>query len=400
MSQRVGGVDGERVAAERRRILVVDDEPGMRYAARRVLERRFDVSEAADGEEALRMLENETFHLALIDVRLPGISGLNLLTAIKTISPKIDVIVMTGSAADPDEALEDAVRREAFFFLRKPFPMSVLDMLARRAAEAQLLAERNAAYVAALEDNLESARVFQSRLLPPRAWQTPRAQLAAVYVPAERLSGDFFDYWPLPSGGAAIFIADVMGHGASAAMLTGIVKSQLRSLSSEIQDPGGVLEALEEELTRVGLGQFLTAFLVFDRPSEGEVVYAGAGHPPAFALRPGESMTPLTSLGIPINTGLPVTPRESCGIARVPGTRLALYTDGYPETVDPRGVPFDDSAEDHPVGDVTPFHQAVARALAADTPDAAAQLLEAARSGFAGGHHGEDDRAAVFAWLL
>lgn len=380
---------------EKRRVLVVDDEPGMRYVARRVLGRRFEVSEAASGEEALAVMENETFHLAVVDVRLPGISGLELLTAIKNLSTGIDVIVVTGSAADPDEALEDAVRRHAFFFLRKPFPMTVLETLAERAAERQELEERMASYVATLEQNLESARVFQERLLPPRRFSNARVEIASRYVASERLSGDFFDYWRLPDGGTALFIADVMGHGASAAMITGIVKSQVRSLSSEITDPGSVLFALEEELSKIRLGAFLTAILLFDRPSEGEVFYAGAGHPPAFAAIPGGPLARLVSAGIPINTGLPIVARETSSMARRADTRLLLYTDGYADSTNRDGQPFDEPDD----GESSPFERAVRAALDADSTGAGLDAFESAWAEFVPGGRASDDRAAVLVRL-
>ena len=381
---------------EKRRVLVVDDEPGMRYVARRVLGRRFEVIEAASGEEALELLEKGNFHLAVVDVRLPGISGLELLTAIKTCAMGIDVIVVTGSAADPDEALEDAVRRQAFFFLRKPFPMTVLETLADRAAERQELEERMATYVTTLEQNLESARVFQERLLPTRRWRGPRIEIASHYVASERLSGDFFDYWRLPDGGTAIFIADVMGHGAPAAMITGIVKSQVRSLSNEISDPGSVLFSLEEELSRIRIGSFLTAMLVFDRPAEGEVLYAGAGHPPILALTPGGSVVELPSTGIPLNTGLGVVPRETSSTARRTGLRLLLHTDGYGEAADGKGLHFDEPEE----AGGSAFDRAVLEALSADSAEEGLQRLEAAWTLFVPGGRGEDDRAAVLARLL
>lgn len=383
---------------ERRRVLVVDDERGMRYVARRVLERSFDVDDAASGEEALRLLAQTRYHLALIDVRLPGLSGLELVSRVKDISPKTDVIVMTGSAADPDEALEDAVRRDAFFFLRKPFPMSVLETLAERARERQELTEALDAYVRSLEQTLEDARVFQQRLLPPFRWQGPRVRVAANYVASKQLSGDFFDYWSLPHGGTAIFMADVMGHGPSAAMLTGIVKSQVRSLANEITEPGSVLHALEEELSRIRLNRFLTAFLLFDRPSEGEILVAGAGHPALLSLRPGEPMFEIASDGLPINTGLPIAPRESASLARRADTRLLLFTDGYAEAVNKAGRQFDESEP----GTRSAFRSAAERALSSDDPEDGLRSLESDWSAWcegSGGGPDEDDRAAVCVWL-
>ena len=399
---------------ERRRVLVVDDEPGVCYMARRVLESRFDVREAGSGEEALRVLEGEAFHLCIVDVRLPGISGLDLLATIKNLSPECDVIVMTGSAADIDEALEGAIRRRAFFFLRKPFPMTILETLASRVAEKQELEERLARHTRTLERNLESARIFQRSLLPRSPWAGERIRVASHYAPSEQLGGDFYDYWPLPDGGTALLIADVMGHGPLAAMVTGIVKSQLHSLASEIHDPGEILYVLEEELRRIALPAFLSAFLVIDRPEEGEVAWAGAGHPPALLRRPGTPARgphdPAASLpellisdGMLINTGLPLQTRRARTIAREPGASLLLFTDGYPESVNRAGVPFDGGGTDSPPEEIfapgSPFCAAVAQALAADPLEDGIRRLEEARNAYADGAPAEDDRAAVLVRL-
>jgi CheY-like chemotaxis protein len=377
--------------------------------ARRVLETRFDVWEAGSGEEALRILETEAFHVVIVDVRLPGISGLDLLAAIKNLSPRTDVIVMTGSAVDIDEALEGAIRRRAFFFLRKPFPMTILETLAVRVSEKQDLEEQLERYTRTLERNLESARVFQRRLLPPPSWRGERIRIASHYQPSEQLGGDLVDYWSLPSGGTALLIVDVMGHGPLAAMLTGIVKSQVHSLASELHDPGDVLTALEEELGRIALPSFLSLLLVFDRPEDGETRWAGAGHPPGFLRTPAlgpEVDRPLliSSEGILLNTGLPPEPRTSAGRPREAGSRLLLYTDGYPETLDRTGGIFEADPQTHgtspadggaPIG----FSAAVRQALAAPTPEDGIHLLEEERNRFAGGLPSEDDRAALLAFL-
>lgn len=456
-------------AGGRRRILVVDDEPGIRYMARRVLDHRFDVVEAASAEEALRILETEAFHIAIVDVRLPGASGLDLLASMKNLSPGADVIVMTGSAVDVDEALEGAIRRRAFFFLRKPFPMGILETLALRVTEKQELEERLDRYTRDLEQGLESARIFQRKLLPPSPWTGPEVRVASTYHPSQQLGGDFCDYWPLPSGGVGFLVADVESHGPLAAMMTGIVKTQVRSLCTEIQDPAEVLTALDEELSRIALPSYLTALLVFDRPDEEELVWSGAGHPPGLLWvpdarnrraktsgSPGEAAAVsggrihlLGSTGLPVNTGLPPWPRKTETTPRIRGSRLLLYTDGYPETVDlgdrpfdeeqagaerpipgplgpapasarppapevppsviapavsrpappaPPGLPPPDRATPFQFG--SPFGRSALRVLAAASPAAGLAQLESDRERFAPGLLPADDRAAVLAWLL
>jgi serine phosphatase RsbU (regulator of sigma subunit) len=188
-----------------------------------------------------------------------------------------------------------------------------------------------------------------------------------------------------------------------------VVKSQVHSLASEIHDPAEVLTALEEELGRIALPGFLSSFLVFDRPDEGEFSWAGAGHPPALLWTPGSEPGGgrhrlLSSEGMLVNTGLPQYPRRSRTHARVAESRILLFTDGYPETVDPSGRHFDAEEEDGPEASegwhaASPFGRAVRQALRAAAPADGIGLLEGERNRFAGGLPATDDRAAALAFL-
>src|SRR5439155_22621190 len=93
----------------RERILVVDDEPGMRRAIDRVLGRHYPVTEAASAEDALAEMARETFDLVLADIRMPGMDGLELLSRIRSTSAA-DVILMTGSLGEGDERLLRAIQ--------------------------------------------------------------------------------------------------------------------------------------------------------------------------------------------------------------------------------------------------------------------------------------------------
>jgi phosphoserine phosphatase RsbU/P len=323
-------------AGDPRTVLVVDDEPGMRYTARRILEPRYNIIEAGSGEEALDRIGERNFNIALVDFRLPGISGLELLAAIKVVSPSTDVVIMTGSAKDPDEALLGAIRRKAFFFLRKPFSASVLEVLVDRIAETQVLEERVQMHAERLEEDLESARIFQQALLPPRDWSGKRITVAGLYVPSARLGGDLIDYWTLPSGGVALAVADVMGHGASAAMMTGVVKTQLHTLASMESDPARILEQLDLALHGLTKDRFLTILLVIDEGASAGIRFCGAGHPAGVMRTPDGRIFDLVSEGLPLNLPLPGHPsRVSATLPREAGSRIFLCTDGFADAPSP-----------------------------------------------------------------
>ncbi|MHB9092843.1 MAG: sensor histidine kinase [Chloroflexota bacterium] len=101
-------------------VLIVDDEKGMREGCRRILSRHARIAETAEtGEEAIAKAEVEHFDLALVDIKLPGISGLDLLTELRQIDPDLVTIVITGYATL--ELAIEATKRGAYDFLPKPF---------------------------------------------------------------------------------------------------------------------------------------------------------------------------------------------------------------------------------------------------------------------------------------
>jgi sigma-B regulation protein RsbU (phosphoserine phosphatase) len=374
----------------RRSVLVVDDEPGMRYTARRILEARYDVIEAASGEDAIDRFGERPFNIALVDLRLPGQSGLELLSSIKVMSPATDVVIMTGSAKDPEEALLGSIRRKAFFFLRKPFSAAVLETLVDRITETQTLEERVLLNAQRLEEDLENARKFQIGLLPPREWKGRRIEVAGLYVPSARLSGDLIDYWTLPGGGTALLAADVMGHGASAAMMTGIVKTQLRSLASQETDPAGILLELDAALRGLTIHRFLTILLVIDEGASGGIRYCGAGHPPGILRTPDGAILPLESDGPPLNIlGLDPYPRHSEILPRVAGSRIFICTDGFADAESLDGARLNESPD---------FRAVVEQALQLPPVPARARLDEMLAAHIRGKDQ-EDDRALLVAEL-
>ena len=106
-------------ASSRRSVLVVDDEEAFRGRLTRALaERGFDAVSAADAEDALRLAEQETPECAVVDLRMPGISGLELVRRLHALDPTTRIVMLTGFGSIAT-ALE-AVRSGAVHYLTKP----------------------------------------------------------------------------------------------------------------------------------------------------------------------------------------------------------------------------------------------------------------------------------------
>jgi DNA-binding response OmpR family regulator len=116
-------------------ILVVDDEDTLRHFLRLALEDEgYRVSEAADGQSALSLLARASFDLALVDLRMAGVDGLEVMRQFRQRSPETQIIILTAYASVP--SVVEALRHGAHDYLTKPFETgellaSVADGLAR-----------------------------------------------------------------------------------------------------------------------------------------------------------------------------------------------------------------------------------------------------------------------------
>jgi DNA-binding NtrC family response regulator len=118
------------------KVLFVDDEEDfVRTMAERMEMRELGGEVALSGQQALRMLENDVPDVMVLDLRMPGIDGMEVLRRVKKTLPQIEVIIMTGHGSDKDE--EEARRLGAFDYLRKPVDIEHLMETVRNAGHAR-----------------------------------------------------------------------------------------------------------------------------------------------------------------------------------------------------------------------------------------------------------------------
>lgn len=134
-------------------ILIVDDEPVVRDMFEFLLANSgYQVSLAANAEEALESLENFDYNLLVVDKNLPGMSGLELMEKVRELRPQAEFIVITGYASY--QSAVEALRLGALDYLEKPFDdIDLVKKKIDRAVERQHLLHENAV----LADHLRSA---------------------------------------------------------------------------------------------------------------------------------------------------------------------------------------------------------------------------------------------------
>jgi DNA-binding NtrC family response regulator len=130
------------MSTESVRVLIVDDEDAFRTGLRDRLKRKgFTVFDAASGEEAISIAQQNLLDVALVDIRMPGMDGIELLTKLKEAHPSIEVIILTG-VASVETAIE-AMKLGAYDYLSKPCRFDELKILVDKAYEKKKLREEN-----------------------------------------------------------------------------------------------------------------------------------------------------------------------------------------------------------------------------------------------------------------
>ncbi|MGE4559292.1 MAG: sigma-54-dependent transcriptional regulator [Desulfobulbus sp.] len=121
-------------------ILVVDDELSMREFLRILLEKEgYQVTLAAEGKSALQLAEQHPFDLVISDIRMPGMTGLELLAQLKEVQPDIGVIMITAFAS-PDDAVT-AMKNGAFDYITKPFNVDEIKRVVRAVLKKRMRSE-------------------------------------------------------------------------------------------------------------------------------------------------------------------------------------------------------------------------------------------------------------------
>lgn len=124
------------------KILVVDDERGLREFLTIMLQKEgHDVNSVGSGKEALEYIAQKTYDIVLTDIRMPHITGIDVLKTIKEYSPETVVIMITAYAST--ETAVEAMKQGAYDYITKPFKIEEIKLIVRNALEKRRLKEEN-----------------------------------------------------------------------------------------------------------------------------------------------------------------------------------------------------------------------------------------------------------------
>ncbi|MCG9128952.1 SpoIIE family protein phosphatase [Candidatus Poribacteria bacterium] len=337
------------IVEETANILVVDDEPrNIKILQIQLQTRGYIVRTACDGEEALDSIKKDAPDLILLDINMPKIDGFEVVKRVRADkNTEFIPIIMITALRDTQENRIKAVEAGADDFIEKPF--NSFEVLARIKSLLRIKQYHDTLeeYNTRLESELQMARNVQEILIPKNGPQEIGAfKIASHCSPALAVGGDFYDLWEIDENRMGFLISDVMGHGASAALITVFIKTILSEHRDVVDDnPAEIIRLLNtrfNDMISTHLFMFATAFCgVIDLKSK-ELVCANAGHPFPFLRSDSDSSYTLITNGHSGN-GLGIwreSEYENCRYTFEHSSRMFLYTDGAYEVKNSKGEEF------------------------------------------------------------
>lgn len=204
------------------------------------------------------------------------------------------------------------------------------------------------------EQELELARNIQQGLIPKELPETKLLDIASFFNPADEVGGDYFDYFNLGKEQIAVVMADVSGHGASAALVMTMLKGIVHALTHEIESPDRVLADINVILNEIApKDKFVTmVFLVFDLEKK-QLRYSNAGHNPLLYYNPELNSCQLLELKGPALGLSNLSVYQEKTLELNPGELILIYTDGVTEAFNEKGEMFEEARLIETVQEVT-----------------------------------------------
>lgn len=359
------------------RILVVDDEENNRdLLVRRLARAGHDASAAASGEEALAAINKEAPDLVLLDIMMPGLSGIETLTRLRRTHTAAQLPVIMATAKSEAGDIVEALKVGASDYVTKPLDFPVVlarieTQLALKQAVDRILQlqedlrRRNEELIVAnsaikaangrMKSELEAAAKIQQALLPEKLPRFDRVRFAWAFHPWVELGGDILDVFHADPRHVAFYLLDVSGHGVPAALLATALSrvltphedqsSPVRRVEAGFTQPRAVpprevVAELNARFPRLrGTTQFFTMVYALLDLETFELHYVRAGHPPPILVKACGTSEELGAESPAVGVMAEAEYREGT-VPLSPGDRLYLYTDGVTEAMNDKREEF------------------------------------------------------------
>lgn len=327
------------------KIMVVNNEPDLELLIEQKFRKQIKEKElififSNSAEEAFRIIQgDEDIEVVITDVNLPAMQGFQLLANLESLSSTLKTVIV--SPYGDLNAIRTAMNLGAYDFITRPlnldeFHDTLYKTLARVKDEKQEKSRHNR--LLDIEKELDVAKSIQSSIIPHKFDPFPgnnSFEIFGTMLPAKRIGGDFFDFFPLPKNRLGFCIADVSGKGIPAALFMTMSRGLLRSLGSKSASPIDCLTQLNTILTTENeSSMFVTGFYGILEIDTGKVVYCNAGHNPPYLIKKGQKPIQIArGQGIALGVTTDLVTYEEHSFQMGKGDVFILYTDGVTEAM-------------------------------------------------------------------
>jgi phosphoserine phosphatase RsbU/P len=313
-------------------VLIVDDDEDVRHIMKHYL-KKLDLhyQEASNGGDVLDILNNHPIDLIILDIMMPGITGIEVLTEVKNNPTHKHIPVIMCSAINRPESIVECLQLGAEDYVPKPFEKTIFQARVNGCVQRTLAHNREAALLTLLNDEINEAREYVATRLPAPI-QTP-LEIDHAYISSTTLGGDTFGFREIGDDHFVLFLADVSGHGIGSALYAASINDFLKhSLGTQqCTSPAGVVKELNQRFKmEKRAGKYFTFWYAVYQLHSQKLTYICCGHPPAL-LKRGTELTKL-SVGDMAITGIESDeyPVETINIQA--GDELLIFSDGIYET--------------------------------------------------------------------
>lgn len=339
------------------KILVVDDEPfNLDYMQQELEEADYVILTAANGQEALDLVQSEAPDLILLDIMMPVMDGFEVLARLKATPAQRDIPVIIISAMNDLQSVVRGIKMGAEDYLPKPFEPTLLFARVSSCLEKKRLRDLQTLYLKSLEREFEIARDIQKDFLPSKLPQIEGWEVSAYFKAAREVTGDYYDVFLLPDGNLAVVIGDVCGKGVGAALFMTIFRSLTHAtLVSDLAagSRGGQVILPREQLhatitfvndylnqTHADAEMFSTIFISLLNLKTNTLSYINCGNESPLVLRAGQVIATLAPSG-PVVGVLPEAKYYVKEVVLDPGDILLAFTDGIPDALNSNDEPYE-----------------------------------------------------------
>lgn len=312
-------------------ILAVDDEPiNLQVMVNHLKDLNYRLITANNGIEALKIVEREVPDLILLDLMMPKLSGYEVCKTLRLKYPIHTLPIIILSAKNQINDIILGLEIGANDYMHKPFHKKELLSRIHNQLSIKQAIEDNSRLIT-MEKELQTARKIQADILPDKIPIMEGIKISTTYLPMQTVGGDLYDFHIKSKTEIGILIADVAGHGVSAAIIMGMVKLAFKMHKEFANNPATLLEKMNETLFGIAGKGYVTAGYCYINLEKREITFSSAGHPALILLQ--SRSTDFKELQ-PKGAILGAFPKIKCSneVSAIKlGDKILLYTDGILE---------------------------------------------------------------------